>query len=168
MPSDAVKILWTVNRRTVERILAPASFMYLGLLGTSKSLVLFLAARTRELASFREKMGKELRAGLVSLILLLVIERKGPEYGYRILRLIEEQSDGELAFKEGTAYPLLANLAKRGLVESFWGEGDAGPPRKYYRITPLGRRALAQALADWRALNATVEDVIEGFEEEDT
>lgn len=123
-----------------------------------------MGARAKELDKFREKIDRELRSGLVSLLLLVVIDRVGPEYGYRILRLIEEHSGGELAFKEGTAYPLLANLDKRGLVTSYWGEGESGPPRKYYRITDLGRAALKRSLADWRALNASVEALIDELE----
>lgn len=114
--------------------------------------------------SFREKLDRELKSGLVSLLLLLVIDRVGPEYGYRILRRIEEASGGQLAFKEGTAYPLLHNLEEMGFISSFWGEGEKGPPRKYYQVTTPGQRAIEQGLEDWRALTESVEQVVEALE----
>ena len=132
--------------------------MYLGLLSTSNPLV--PPARTAEIERFREKLDRELKAGVVSLLLLFAIDRSGPDYGYRILRNIQEWSGGRLAFKEGTAYPLLANLEKGGLVTSYWGDGDGGPPRKYYQTTALGREALQAALAEWTSLTQSVADIV--------
>lgn len=115
---------------------------------------------TEALARFQEKLGRELRSGLVTLVLLLVVERTGPTYGYRILSTIKEASHGHLAFKEGTAYPLLNNLEKMGLIESYWGTGTGGPPRKYYQATALGRAALDEALEEWFGLIGSVERLI--------
>jgi PadR family transcriptional regulator PadR len=120
-------------------------------------------ATAEELHRFREKLDRELKSGVISLVLLLVVERTGPDYGYRILRTVQERSGGRLAFKEGTAYPLLQNLERMGFVSSYWGESESGPPRKYYQATELGRRALAQALDDWGALSASVDDVVRGL-----
>lgn len=116
--------------------------------------------RSVDIDRFREKLDRELKAGVVSLLLLLAIERAGPDYGYRILKNIHEWSGGRLAFKEGTAYPLLQNLEKSGLVTSYWGDGTAGPPRKYYQTTALGREALKVALEDWDALQESVADIL--------
>lgn len=124
--------------------------MYLGVLSTSKPLV--VAPEDASITRFQEKLERELKAGVVGILLLLVIERRGPEYGYRLLRIVEEESGGRFVLKEGTAYPLLQNLEKSGFVESYWSQGDAGPPRKYYQVTPLGRAALTHALVEWRSL----------------
>lgn len=113
-----------------------------------------------DLERFREKLDRELKSGVVSLLLLVAIERSGPDYGYRILKNIHEWSDGRLAFKEGTAYPLLQNLEKAGLIASHWGDGAAGPPRKYYQTTKLGREALKAALQDWSELTGSVDDIL--------
>lgn len=112
-----------------------------------------------EVERFREKLEKELKSGVVALVLLLVVDRTGPDYGYRILRNVQEWSGGDLAFKEGTAYPLLQGLERQGLLASFWGDGDGGPPRKYYQTTTLGRQALKAALADWEALTSSVDAI---------
>jgi PadR family transcriptional regulator, regulatory protein PadR len=114
----------------------------------------------RDVEAFREKLDRELKSGVVSLALLLAVDRTGPDYGYRILKNLHEWSDGRLAFKEGTAYPLLANLERAGLLSSYWGNGDGGPPRKYYQTTALGRAALQAALADWGALTDSVSSIL--------
>ena len=116
--------------------------------------------KAADIERFREKLDRELKAGVVSLLLLLAIDRSGPDYGYRILKNIQEWSDGRLAFKEGTAYPLLQNLEKSGLVTSYWGDGTGGPPRKYYQTTALGREALKVALDEWDALTESVADIM--------
>lgn len=113
-----------------------------------------------EVERFREKLDKELKSGVIALILLLVVDRTGPDYGYRILRNVQEWSGGALAFKEGTAYPLLQGLERQGLLTSYWGDGDGGPPRKYYQTTALGRQALKAALSDWDALTASVDAIL--------
>ena len=117
-------------------------------------------AREADIERFREKLDRELKAGIVSLLLLLAIDRAGPDYGYRILKNLQDWSGGRLAFKEGTAYPLLQNLEKNGLVTSYWGDGAGGPPRKYYQTTALGREALKAAIADWEALTDSVHDIL--------
>lgn len=116
--------------------------------------------KAADIERFRDKLDRELKAGVVSLLLLLAIERSGPDYGYRILKNLQDWSGGRLAFKEGTAYPLLSNLEKAGLVTSYWGDGAGGPPRKYYQTTALGRDALKAALADWEALTDSVQDIL--------
>jgi len=60
-------------------------------------------------------------------------------YGLEILRRLETDSD--LALSAGTVYPLLARLKAEGLLDSEWvEEAEAGHPRKYYRLTPAGRK----------------------------
>lgn len=119
-----------------------------------------VATKTSDIERFREKLDRELKSGVVSLLLLLAIERSGPDYGYRILKNLKDWSGDRLAFREGTAYPLLQNLEKTGLVTSFWGDGAGGPPRKYYQTTALGRDALKAALADWASLTQSVDSIL--------
>lgn len=112
---------------------------------------------------FREKLDKERRSGVLALVLLVALDRTGPEYGYRLLKTIEQQTNGRIVVKEGTAYPLLQKLERGGLASSYWSDGSSGPPRKYYQITELGRQVAREAVDDWRALNAAVSKFLDGF-----
>jgi len=108
-----------------------------------------------EMDDFRQKLRKELRTGLISILLLDVIEQAGEEgYGYAIIKRLGEYSDGFFVFKEGTIYPILHSLLKQGLVTTVWKESPAGPARKCYRLTALGKKALQAGLEEWGELNA--------------
>lgn len=113
---------------------------------------------------FIRKLDRELRTGLLSLLVLLVIEREpGACYGYQIIARLKELSDGNLVMQEGTIYPILHSLHSQGLVESEWGASTNGPPRKYYRLTPTGRSALDRGLNLWRELDASSAQVVESL-----
>lgn len=88
----------------------------------------------------------QLRRGVLELCILSLI-RGEPRYGYDIVTRLSEQP--QLAAGEGTVYPLLRRLQKEGLVETFWQESAAGPPRKYYRLTAAGLGALQGMTAEW-------------------
>jgi len=108
-----------------------------------------------EMDDFRQKLRRELRTGLISILLMDVIDRAGDEgYGYAIIRRLEEYSDGVFRFKEGTIYPILHSLLRQGLVATEWRESPAGPARKCYRLTGLGKRALQAGLEEWGEMNA--------------
>ena len=70
-----------------------------------------------------------------------------------------------LAAKEGTVYPLLRRLQREGKVEASWRESAAGPPRKYYQLTPQGRDLLGRMMADWAELSEAVRETL-SIEEE--
>ena len=124
------------------------------------------AVNPDEVDRFREKLDRELKSGVISVVLLLAVDRCGPDYGYRILKNVQEWSGGRLAFKEGTAYPLLANLERAGLLSSYWGDGAGGPPRKYYQTTALGRASLKAALAEWHELTGSVDAILKNVAKE--
>ena len=112
------------------------------------------------------KFQKELSSGTVSLALLAVLA-KAPEplYGYLIAKELERVGDGVLSGKQSALYPVLRNLEAAGLLESFVEPSDAGPPRRYYRITAPGRSALRDWAAAWRATRDSVDSVLEGTRE---
>ena len=83
----------------------------------------------------------QLRKGILELAVMGVLER-GRHYGYSLVRVLTEI--GGIALKEGTIYPILARLDRDGLVRSEWVESDQGPPRKYYSLSPSGRRLFAE------------------------
>ena len=79
----------------------------------------------------------QLRKGIIELAVMAVLYRER-HYGYSLVRVLTE--DGTISLKEGTVYPILARLDRDGLVRSEWVESDQGPPRKYYSLSPAGRR----------------------------
>lgn len=107
-----------------------------------------------EMEEFRSKLRKELRTGLISILLLDVIEQAGQEgYGYAIIKRLGEYSDGFFVFKEGTIYPILHSLLRQGLVMTEWKQSPSGPARKCYRLTPMGRKALRAGIEEWGQLS---------------
>jgi PadR family transcriptional regulator PadR len=68
-------------------------------------------------------------------------------YGFEIARQIGERTNGALA----SLYPLLYEMEKRGSVEGRWQRNHAGRDRRYYRLTPAGRKQLAPLRQEWRA-----------------
>ncbi|HEX2083876.1 MAG TPA: PadR family transcriptional regulator [Xanthomonadaceae bacterium] len=68
--------------------------------------------------------------------------------------------DGVLAGKQSALYPVLRNLEGAGLLESFVEPSSSGPPRRYYRATPIGRIALGEWAAAWRATRNSVDSVL--------
>jgi PadR family transcriptional regulator len=87
--------------------------------------------------------------------LILEALRHEPNHGYRIAQQIKERSQGVLDFKEGTLYPALHKLENDGLVKSHSGM-ENGRPRRYYRITESGRKALSKDSAHWREVSQAV------------
>jgi PadR family transcriptional regulator PadR len=88
----------------------------------------------------------ELRRGVLEYCVLAVV-RQNESYAYEIVRGLASQ--GGLVTSEGTIYPLLARLRRDRLVETSWRESEAGPPRRYYRLTAAGERALDAFVGDW-------------------
>jgi PadR family transcriptional regulator PadR len=101
----------------------------------------------------------ELRRGVTAYCVLAVL-RDRESYGFDIVRVLA--SNGGLVTSEGTIYPLLARLRRDGLVTTTWRESDAGPPRRYYRLSADGRRALDAFVADWARFRDAVDNVLAG------
>lgn len=91
--------------------------------------------------------------------LILEVLAHEPSHGYRIAQKIKQRSDGLLDFKEGTLYPALHKLENEGMVESYDGI-ESGRPRRYYRITQPGRKALNKDRAEWRQLSRAVSIIL--------
>ncbi|MBD9368993.1 PadR family transcriptional regulator [Xanthomonas sp. XNM01] len=109
------------------------------------------------------KFQKELSAGTVSLALLAVLAQAAePLYGYLIAKRLEQVGDGVLSGKQSALYPVLRNLEGAGLLDSHVEPSVAGPPRRYYRITDVGRQTLRHWMAAWRATRDSVDSVLEG------
>ncbi len=92
----------------------------------------------------------ELMRGAGPVAVLKLLER-GEMYGYELVEALARRSEGLLAMGQSTLYPMLYNLEAKKLIGSRWSEGD-GRPRKYYRITEKGKRALADATREWQSM----------------
>jgi PadR family transcriptional regulator PadR len=104
-----------------------------------------------------EKWEVQLRKGSLELAILASLW-DGRHYGLEILRRLENDSD--LIVAEGTVYPLLSRLKALRLVESEWVESDSGHPRKYYRLTPAGRRRALEMARIWERFSASLSDLL--------
>jgi PadR family transcriptional regulator PadR len=100
-----------------------------------------------------EEWNSQLRRGVLELCILALIETE-PRYGYEIVTRLGDAP--QLAAGEGTIYPLLRRLKKDGLVDTFWQESAAGPPRQYYRLTDTGRTVLSSMRSEWQQLALAV------------
>ena len=73
--------------------------------------------------------------------------------------ILRRLADTEFATQEGTLYPLLSKLRREDLVQYEWQESDAGPPRKYYRLTDAGKTQLASLDEYWNRINRTIAEI---------
>ena len=99
-----------------------------------------------------------LRGALEPLLLELIAA--GATYGYEIAKSLEASSRGELLAQEGTLYPALHRLEKRGLLRAEWGNSPEGRKRKHYYLTADGEQHLAQARDEWAAFSSTVSRIL--------
>ncbi|HKI25236.1 MAG TPA: PadR family transcriptional regulator [Candidatus Sulfotelmatobacter sp.] len=81
-------------------------------------------------------------------ILSLLAEQ--PLYGFEIAKQIGERTGGALKFTLASLYPLLYDMEKHGWVEGRWQANHAGRDRRYYRLTPAGKKQLAPLKEEWR------------------
>jgi len=115
-----------------------------------------------EAEALARKFRKEMSAGTVALVLLAVLEQAGEDlYGYQIAKRLAAREHAPLATKQGALYPVLRTLSANGLLASRIVPSYAGPPRRYYRITPLGRRVLAEWSRIWRETRGFVDLVLD-------
>jgi PadR family transcriptional regulator, regulatory protein PadR len=83
-------------------------------------------------------------------IAILSLLAEQPLYGFEIAKQIAERTGGTLQFTLASLYPLLYEMEKRSWVEGKWEANRAGRDRRYYRLTPTGRRQLAPLRKEWR------------------
>lgn len=103
-------------------------------------------------------MRADLLRGHVDALLLAVLA-DAPGHGYELNQRLLARSGGELDVNEGSLYPALHRLERRGLVASEWSTGD-GRKRRVYRLTRSGRRAAASSREEWRAFSTAVQQVL--------
>ncbi|MCS6883011.1 MAG: PadR family transcriptional regulator [Oscillochloridaceae bacterium] len=96
-------------------------------------------------------------------LLVLHVLAHGPNHGYAIAATIRRLSEGVLEFREGTLYPALHTLEAQGLIETFEEVIAEGRPRRIYRLTEAGARALERERAAWRQYSRAINAVLDTF-----
>lgn len=101
-----------------------------------------------------EKLGP-IRKGLLEFLILKIISADKVYVADMLKRL----STTEFATQEGTLYPLLSKMRRENLVDYEWKESEAGPPRKYYKLTAKGKSQLAELNQYWKLINTTINEL---------
>jgi PadR family transcriptional regulator, regulatory protein PadR len=102
-----------------------------------------------------ENTKAQMRKGVLEYCILSILS-KGDAYSTDI---IEKMKDAKLIVVEGTLYPLLTRLKNDGLLNYRWEESKSGPPRKYYKITPIGESFLKEIDAGWNELVTSINKI---------
>jgi transcriptional regulator len=103
---------------------------------------------------------RERKKGASEMLVLALLE-DGDRHGYEIARRIGERSEGALRYGAASLYPLLYRLERRGLIDGRWVEKAGQRRRRFYRLTPAGRRELTRLRSDWRRFLDAVARVAE-------
>ena len=97
----------------------------------------------------------------LDLLVLTILDRRGPLHGYGIASAIEELSEETLRVEEGSLYPALHRLELDGMIDSEWGLSSNNRRAKYYRLTAQGRKKLQVEAGNWKRLAAGIARVME-------
>ena len=93
-------------------------------------------------------------------MLVLKIVALGPMHGYGIAQRIRQISKDVLRVQQGSLYPALYRLEKRGWVRAEWGEAETGREAKFYSLTAAGRKQLGNEAANWDRLSEAVSTIL--------
>ena len=99
----------------------------------------------------------EIPPGTLEMLILTTLGRRGPLHGYGIAKHIKQTSDDVLRIEEGSLYPALQRLLKKGWVTAEWAESDLKRRARFYRLTREGRKQLASEVNEFgRMMNAII------------
>ncbi|MDI2585913.1 PadR family transcriptional regulator [Psychrobacillus sp. NEAU-3TGS] len=101
-------------------------------------------------------MNIQFKKGVLNLCVLVLLDKQD-RYGYELVQKISDQ----ISISEGSVYPLLRRLTKEGYFTTYLQESTEGPPRKYYKLTELGRTYLHEQLNEWKNFTNGVNNLIE-------
>lgn len=104
-------------------------------------------------------MKVDLLQGTLDMLVLKALSW-GSMHGYEVTRWLERQSEEALRIEEGSLYPALHRLARRGLVKAEWGVSENNRRAKYYTLTAAGRQQLQAEATSWAMFTAVVGKVL--------
>ena len=93
-----------------------------------------------------------IRKGLLEFLILKIVSTDK----VYVADILKRLADTEFATQEGTLYPLLSRMRRDELVDYEWKESEAGPPRKYYKLTARGKAQLEELADYWKQINRTI------------
>jgi PadR family transcriptional regulator, regulatory protein PadR len=105
---------------------------------------------------------KDQLSGTLDLLILKTLAQAGPTHGYGIALYIQRVSDGLLRVEEGSLYPALHRIEETGWITAEWRTSKNKRRAKYYRLTPQGRKQLAQEEQSWDRVVQGVSSIL-GF-----
>jgi transcriptional regulator len=105
----------------------------------------------------------ELLQGTLDLLILKVVAL-GPIHGYAISQRLRQISKEVLQVQQGSLYPALHRLQKRGLVKAAWGESDSGRFARFYELTARGRKSLVEEEKNWQRMSEAISLVLQTAE----
>jgi len=108
----------------------------------------------------RKREKTDLVQGTLDMLILKSLEG-GPKHGYAIARRIQQRSEGFLQVEEGSLYPALHRIERRGWIEAEWGLSETKRRAKYYRLTKAGRAQLKAEVTAWNRLVDAIGRVID-------
>jgi PadR family transcriptional regulator PadR len=97
-----------------------------------------------------------LKKGTAELLVLAQLEDE-PRHGYDIAVRIEQRSGGAVVFNVASLYPILYRLEAQGIISGRWVERAGQRRRRFYRLTPVGRKKLTQQREAWSVFMAAVQ-----------
>lgn len=107
-----------------------------------------------------EEWSRELKKGSIQICIMSLLSKK-QKYGFQIIKELREKSMGYFDLKEGTLYPALHRLEKKGFLKSEWVTERSKIPRKYYQLTEEGRAVLKEARREWKEMVRSCKEVLE-------
>jgi transcriptional regulator len=105
------------------------------------------------------KENPDLLQGTLDMLILKALQL-GPMHGFGISVLIRQMSKEVLLVEQGSLYPALYRLEDQGWIESEWGVSDNNRKAKFYKLTPKGRKQLADERSNWERLSAAINLVL--------
>jgi len=102
----------------------------------------------------------DLPQGTLDLLILKTVEL-GPKHGWAISERLHQISSATLHIRQGSLYPALHRLERRGWIKARWGASDNNRRAKYYELTRRGREQLDEEISAWRKLSSVVAQVLE-------
>ncbi len=106
---------------------------------------------------------KQFKKGLLELVILQLLTEDN-HYGYSLIQEVNDRTNDTLELKEGTLYPIMYRLEDQKLVDNYWETKEEGrsKPRKYYRITTLGKEKYREMLHDYLEITSSLSRILKG------